>query len=211
MIHGIRPLQSTTSQSITVFRHCCISCKSTCSAPDPQASPHCLDGISPPCTTNDCVQLELQPRRKRNLSLGGNRTDPERSLFRYCTPEPSISSVRASQYDYACVEYCSWWASTYLDLRACDELQHIPRVLYRVVSLCLRKHSRPQIFRLVVVVLLSFVPVVALTADDVVGYLIRRFGNVWSELVSVTVGCVLLVACMVCICPHLSIEVERCV
>lgn len=56
---------------------------------------------------------------------------------------------------------------------------------------------------------LAFVVVVALARNDVVGDFVRCLCHVWSEFVGEAIGCVLLVAGVVAIDPHCSIEVER--
>lgn len=98
---------------------------------------------------------------------------------------------------------------TDLNLGILDPLQTLCSVVARVLPLLVSHDPSPQLSSLVIVVLLSFVPVMACSANNVVVDLIRSLRNVWSELVSEAVRCVLLIPSMICINSHWAVKGER--
>lgn len=97
------------------------------------------------------------------------------------------------------------------DLREVDMAQHLGRVGVQVLARLVVHDALVELARLVVLAQLALVVVVALARDDVVRDLVRRFGGVWAEFGGEAVGRVLLVACVVGVDPHRSIEVDRAV
>lgn len=95
-----------------------------------------------------------------------------------------------------------------LDDGVVDVRHHLGCVAMSVVTLLFRHDSLVEFARLVVFADFALVVEVALARDNVVRDLVRCFRGIRTELVCEAVGCVLLVACMVCIDAHLAIKVE---
>jgi hypothetical protein len=101
------------------------------------------------------------------------------------------------------------WGATYLDIGVLDKLEHVEGVGDGVLPPLGGHDPSPQFLGLVVLVLLCLVPVVALAAHDVIRHLVGCLRDIWTELVREAVWHVLLVAGMVGINTHLTIELQR--
>ena len=97
---------------------------------------------------------------------------------------------------------------SYLDDRIIDTRDHFRGILVSVLSRCVT-HDTPVEFRcLRIFTLLTFMRVVGLPRNNVIGNRVRRLRSVRSERMLEAVGRVLLVASMVGIGPHWSVKVE---
>jgi hypothetical protein len=97
---------------------------------------------------------------------------------------------------------------THLNLGVPNKLEHVTRILDCVLTLLLGKNPAPKLLCLSVLRLLTLMVVVALTTHNVITDDIRCLSNIWSKLVRKTVRRILLVASMVGINAHLTVEVE---
>ena len=89
-----------------------------------------------------------------------------------------------------------------------DESQQVGCVANSVLPLSIAHNAAPKLFRLVIVTLLTFMPVVALAGNDIVANEVWCLCNVWTKFVREAVWHVLLIAGMVGINAHLAIEVQ---
>lgn len=92
--------------------------------------------------------------------------------------------------------------------RIVDMAEHQSRVRVQILPPGVVHHALVQIASLGVLVDFAFVVVVALARDDVIGHFVWRFRDVWAEFIGEAVGCILLVAGVIAIDAHLTVEVE---
>jgi hypothetical protein len=94
------------------------------------------------------------------------------------------------------------------DDRVVDVAQHLGRVGVQVGALLVAHDALVQLTGLIVLAELALVPVVGLARDDVVGDLVRCFGDVRAEFVLEGVGGVLLAAAVVGVDAHGAVRVD---